>query len=164
MNDRKFKKLPKFIKDRVDLQNTYDVLLEYYPQIKNFYVNCIANPKSFPVIDWLDFVNISKDWGIIDASLTSTDVDRIFISTNYEEVDLLVNDDAGLCRYEFCEIIARISKCKFLLSEQIQNNRVKKFPEGYFETNHADCVRRLIRDYLIPNSCERMPWQEFRDE
>lgn len=78
----------------------------------------IASPKSYPVIDWMDFVDAcNKDgWKIVDSirkDLTSSDIDRIFIATNFEEEDLEENDDNSLCRFEFLEIIARMAKCKF---------------------------------------------------
>lgn len=61
---------------------------------------------------WLDFTNqcLAGAWDIVDKQLTTGDVDRAFIATNFEEVELEGNDDRDLCRYEFCEIMVRMAK------------------------------------------------------
>lgn len=41
-------------------------------------------------------------------------MDRAFVATNYEEVDLDNNDDNSLCRYELLEIIVRLAKMKYV--------------------------------------------------
>jgi hypothetical protein len=97
----------------------------------------------------LDYSNACNQWGVQDKNLTSQDIDRSFIATNYEEVDLDNNDDNSLCRYEFLEITARIAKIKYT-------------EKGICKTN-AEAVRRVIEESIIPNTCERMPWQPFRD-
>ena len=112
-------------------------------------MNQIANPKSYPVIDWLDFVDACTAWGIIDKNLTSTDVDRIFIATNFEDEDLEENDDSSLCRFEFVEIIARMAKTKY-------------YEKGLCKTVHEACSA-LLEKYVLPNTIEQMEWQEFRD-
>jgi hypothetical protein len=45
-----------------------------------------------------------------------TNIDTIFIATNFEEVELEDNPDKSLCRYEFYEIIVRIAIEKYLKS------------------------------------------------
>jgi len=82
--------------------------------------------------------------------LTSQDIDRSFIATNYEEVDLDNNDDNSLCRYEFLEITARIAKIKYT-----EKGLCKTVAEG---------TRRVLEEHIIPNTCERMAWQPFRDQ
>ena len=81
--------------------------------------------------------------------LSSSDIDRLFIAVNYEETDLDNNDDNSLCRYEFSELAARIGR------------------ERYFLKGLTDSVasgtRRFIVEHVLPNSCERMEWQEFRN-
>ena len=48
----------------------------------------------------------------IDRNLTITDIDRIFIATNYEEKELdnQANDENALCRFEFLEIIVTLTR------------------------------------------------------
>ena len=61
----------------------------------------------------MEFSKACRHWKILDKNFNATDIDRIFIATNYEEEELENNDDNSLCRYEFSEIIARIGKEKF---------------------------------------------------
>jgi hypothetical protein len=128
--DMALTKIHKFIKDEYDREQTFKVLRKYYGNLKNQFVSQIANPKSYPVIDWLDFVDACEQWKIVDKNLTSQDIDRIFIATNFEEEDLEENDDNSLCRFEFSEIIARCAKCKY-------------FEKGICSTVH-ESVERLI--------------------
>ena len=70
-HDKKLCKLPKFIKDPVDLENTFKVFKQNYGALKNQFVSQIASAKSYPVCDWLEFVNSCQKWGVIDKYLTS---------------------------------------------------------------------------------------------
>ena len=107
------------MKDESDREDTFKVFRKYYFKLKNQFVSQIANPKSYPVIDWLNFVDAwhaCSQWNIIEKNRTSLqrmDVDRIFIATNFEEQDLEENDDNSLCRFEFMEIIAKMAKTKY---------------------------------------------------
>ena len=113
-------------------------------------MNQISNPKFYPTISWLDFSAACVSWNVIDKNLSSQDIDRTFIATNFEEVDLDNNDDNSLCRYEFLEITARLGKIKYT-------------EKGICDTV-AEGTRRIIEEFMIPNTCERMPWQEWREE
>ena len=142
--DCQFIKSDKFIKDQDDLDATHDVLREYFQPLKNQFLTQCSIPKFYPVITWMEFSRACKLWNIYDKYLNTTDIDRLFIATNFEEEDLDNNDDNSLCRYEFSEILARIGK------------------EKYYDNNLTDTVaegtRRLIEECVIPNSCERMKW------
>lgn len=84
--DKELTKLKKFIKDESDLAATFKVFRDCYGSLKNQFNTQIATVKSYPVIDWLDFVEYcSKVWKVLDVDLTSSDVDRIFLATNFEE-------------------------------------------------------------------------------
>ena len=142
--DNELSKMPKFVKDKDDLNKSMKVLRKHYPNLKNQFISQIANPKSYPVIDWLDFVDACNHWDIIDKNLTATDIDRIFIATNFEEEDLEENDDNSLCRFEFLEIIARMAKTKY-------------YEKGLCPTVW-ESLDKLITEYIIPNTCEHMEW------
>jgi len=86
----------------------------------------------------------------VDKNLTSQDIDRIFIATNFEAEDIEENDDKGLCRYEWVEIMARMAKAKFT---------DKKVVDTVYEA-----CELLLGGYVVPNSIEKMGWQSFRDE
>ena len=147
--DAQFMKCNKFIKEEKDKNDTFDVMLKYYSNLKNQFINQIGSMKSYPVIDWLDFVSHCNDWGIVDKNLTQADIDRIFVATNFEEEDLEDNDDSSLCRYEFSEILIRMAKTKY--------------EEKGICSTVAESFEKLLVEYIIPNTCEIMPWQEFRD-
>lgn len=91
-----------------------------------------------------------QKWDIFSKDLTVADVDRIFITTNFEEEDILENDDSMLCRFEFLECIVRIGKAKF-------------FEKGA-AASISKAVEKLILEYVLPNSIEKMEWQRFRDD
>lgn len=97
----------------------------------------------------MEFSKACKQWNIFDKYLSSVDVDRLFVAVNYEETDLDNNDDNSLCRYELSELAARIGKERY-------------FEKGLTKTV-AEGTRRFIEEHLIPNSTERMPWMEFRE-
>lgn len=82
--------------------------------------------------------------------MTQTDIDRIFIATNFEEDDLEENDDSSLCRFEFSEIIVRMARCKYH-----DKGKCKTIWES---------VEKLLLDHIIPNTIEAMEWQPFRDK
>ena len=142
-------KLRRFIKDDTDKNNTLRVLEENFPFLKNQFTRLIST-RSYPVIDWLDFVGECQKWKIIDMDLTQNDIDRVFIATNFEEYEQDANDDNSLCRFEFLEIIVRLGKIKF-------------YEKGKCKTI-AESTRKFIQEYLVPNSFDRMEWQEFRSD
>ena len=147
-SDAELSKIPKFIKDEDDRANTFGVFRKHYGALKNQFLSCIAS-KSYPVIDWMDFVDACSKWKLLDQDLTTVDIDRIFIATNFEEEDLEENDDNSLCRFEFMEIIARMAKTKYF-----EKNKCKTV---------AESCERMITQLIIPNTAEPMEWQPFRE-
>lgn len=131
------------------MKDTELVLKEFFPLMKTEFMIAITNPKFYPVINMLDYSSACQSWQVYDQNLTTSDVDRLFIATNYEEVDLENNDDSSLCRYEFMELIVRMGKQKYL-QKKIVNT-------------HAEATRKLLTECLLVNPTESMPWQEFRD-
>lgn len=67
----------------------------------------------YPVIKREQLHKLITLWQAKDDSLLVADIDRQFIATNVELQNNEVNDDLGLCRYEFFEIIVRLAKTKF---------------------------------------------------
>ena len=110
----------------------------------------IGMSDSYPSVDWIAFGNYADQWKIIDKDLSHSDIDRIFIATNFEEEQLSDNDDRNLCRYEFFEILVRIAKTKYL--------------ERNICNTHWEATEKLILEFLLPNSIDKMDGQKFRDE
>ena len=82
-------KLPRFIKDKSDLAETYRLLQENYVLIRNQFYFVMSHFETYPAISWLSFSHFvdKTGWNCLDTSLKAQDVDRIFIATNFEEVD-----------------------------------------------------------------------------
>ena len=71
--DKQFLKTPKFIKDKVDLENIEQVLRRHFRQLKDQFTYQIAasGAKQYPVIGWLDYVDQCQKWRILGLNLTS---------------------------------------------------------------------------------------------
>lgn len=83
-------------------------------------------------------------------TLSQADIDRSFIATNFEEVDLEDNDDKALCRYESLEILVRLAKIKY-------------FESGACPTV-ASALEKLLHEHVLPYHGMPILAQEFRDE
>jgi hypothetical protein len=86
---------------------------------------------------------------ILDENLNLSQVDIAFIGANFDENALENNDDKRLCRYEFLEVIGRMAVVKYYNCDK--------------RSSVAESCQAMIEDYILPNTCEVMPWQEFRD-
>lgn len=75
-------------------------------------------------------------------------IDRIFIATNVEMVELADNPDRDLCRYEFYEIIVRIAD--------------EKYKKSHICDNLPDAVEMLITENILRNSNFVIPWHRWR--
>jgi hypothetical protein len=127
-----------------------EYLSENFGRLKNNFINLISTSKSYPDIEWLMFSDQCKKWKLIDNHLTFSEIDNAFISVNYDGEQLDNNDNRALCRYEFLEIVVRLAIVKFFIC--------KKKP------TIVEALRELLENHIFANSCEVMPWQEFRDE
>jgi len=90
----------------------------------------------------MDFGNICEEWRIIDKDFPMSFVDRLFIATNVELVNMVDNADRALCRFEFYEIIVRIAAAKF-------------FEQGYYDSL-SQSVESLIENFILRFKVERM--------
>ena len=138
------------MKPKADVEAVYNVLRKYLVNLKDQFLHHIGTDETYPNIGWLDFSAACQSWGILDAKLTSQDIDRLFIATNFEEEDLEDNDNKALCRYEFFEIIVRLAKLKFV--------------EKGFTKAVSEATEKLIVNFIIPNFSEKMPNQAFRTD
>ncbi len=84
------------------------------PQINNIFISLISIASNYPFITWLDYAQWIKKIGIVDdINLPMATFDRMFIACNIEEEDLEDNPDRALCRYEFLEILVRMTYAKY---------------------------------------------------
>lgn len=97
----------------------------------------------------LDFTNLCDEMTMLEKNLSVSTLDRLFIATNVELVEMDENPDKELCRFEMLEILVRISGAKY------------KDP-GIYKT-YSEGVKCLIEQHIKPLSKE-LEWQEFRNE
>lgn len=62
LNDIKYWKVKKFIKDEQEYNDTVQVLLKFIDKIKKVYIDLISS-STFPSISWIDFSNYSQKVG-----------------------------------------------------------------------------------------------------
>jgi hypothetical protein len=86
---------------------------------------------------------------MLDKNVTVSTLDRLFIATNVELVEMDENPDKELCRFEMLEILVRIAGAKYK-----DPGLTKTYNEG---------VALLIENHLLPLS-KNLQWQEFRLE
>jgi hypothetical protein len=88
-----------------------DVLWENYARIKSLYLAIIVNSE-YPVITWNDFTILVNKSKIVDKNCNLSTIDRVYIATNVS-FNNNSNADRDLNRFEFLEIIVRLSICKY---------------------------------------------------
>ena len=132
-------KVRRFLKDESDYKDTMNVIKKYYSMLKEDFLAHISNVKSYPVIHWLNFIDTTNSWGIIDKNLTLAHVDRIFITVNFEEEEVEANDDTSFCRFEYIEAIVRLAKAKYF------DQKVK------ICTKISASLEKFIQEYVLPN-------------
>jgi hypothetical protein len=87
-------------------------MVESYENIKKVFT-CYAATSSFPTISMLDFSTLCAACQMIDKNLSLATLDRLFIATNVELVEMDDNPDKELCRFEMIEILVRIAGAKY---------------------------------------------------
>ena len=108
-----------------------------------------SSKSSFPTISMLDFSNLCNECQILDKNILISTLDRLFIATNVELVDMDENPDNELCRFEMFEIFLRIVGAKYKDPQITQT-----YNEG---------LKLLLEKHLIPKS-QTIQWQELRDK
>ena len=152
MADISYSKIHKFVKDPVDRQAVYDVLLKNYEVIFEQYLYG-QGVSNYPSVSMIDFTNLCNSWKIVNKrDLSIKDIDILFFAVNFEEVggaqgDLEDNPDKELCRYEFFEIIVRMAKLKF------ENQKLG--------LTVAQATQKLIDEYIIKMSLQQQ-WHGMR--
>lgn len=75
-------------------------------------------------------------------------IDRLFIATNVELVNMVDNADRALCRFEFYEIIVRIALAKFT-------------DTGHLSISQG--LRALLENYILRFRVDKMEGQSWRE-
>lgn len=118
--DLKFGKLSRVVKTDQDFQNLKQEIFKDYYTLKNMFV-ALSAVSNYPVISWNDYSLFINRSDLLDKKLNLAEVDRALISTNYTLNKYKNSAERELHRYEFIEIIARISIVKFLQTKQAES-------------------------------------------
>lgn len=111
-HDAKYWKVNRLIKDKNEYVAVLTVVQEHYEFLKNTHIE-VASTSEFPHIYAADFTVFMQRANLIDRTFTQADIDRVFAATNEELVDQANNDDEGLSRYEFIEVLIRLAYEKY---------------------------------------------------
>lgn len=141
-------KIKKFVNDPVIYEEVWGVLFKHSRRIKDIFTYGIG-VSSFPSISWLGFWNMCTTWKIVGKGLSLNTIDRVFIATNYEEVEQEDNPDRDLWRYEFYEIIVRLA--------------YEKYYKSKIWSSIANATEKLLGD-IYERWTHYWAWQEWREE
>eukprot|EP00347_Sterkiella_histriomuscorum_P012154 403369687 len=135
-------KVPRFINSCIHF------LKEHYFTIKKLFTYYAAS-SSYPTISMIDFSTLCNQMQILDKAITLSTLDRLFIATNVELVEMDENPDKELCRFEMLEILVRIAGAKY--------------KETGITKTYSEALQMLLENHVLPH-CQGLKWQEFRDE
>lgn len=138
-------KAAKFVRDTGDFNRCVAIIREYFPQLKHIFVNLISS-DNYPHIGWNEFVTFCRSVDILDGSMPTSTVDRMFIATKVGAP----KEGPGntLFRHEFLEIMIRISNAKYRETKKVET--------------YSEALSIMIKSIIEKYSTK--PWQEFRDE
>ena len=94
-NDFKAWKLPRFVKDELDLKACEQLVIKYYEQLKACYITLMSG-DNFPDVGWMAFARFCEQSKIIAVDCPSNVIDRLFIAVNFELDDMGDNPDNAL--------------------------------------------------------------------
>lgn len=112
------------------------------------FATVVATGSSYPALDLYTFSDWAREAKLMDNNVTQTMIDLAFIATNYEEEEQQVNDDNSLLRYEFLEILLRLSKEKYMTDGRC--------------TTMAQSFKKMIEEVIL--KYKGYSWQPFRDK
>lgn len=137
-------KAAKFVRDQTDFKQCCSIIQTHFESLKHIFVNLISS-DNYPHIGWNEFVAFCRSVDILDGTLPTSTVDRMFIATKVGGPK--EGTQNTLFRHEFLEIMIRISNAKY---------RETKVVGTYSE------ALKMMLDSIIDKFAPR-PWQEFRD-
>ena len=110
--------------------------------LKHIFVNLSSN-DSYPHIGWNDFVAFCRNVEILDGTIPTATVDRMFIATKVNSPP--EGTGQALFRHEFLEILIRISNAKY--REPDRPDKAGSFHEA---------LRRMLESVI--EKYETRPW------
>lgn len=139
LDDIRFWKIGRFIKDDNDRERTMQVVGKYFIKIKKVFTSLICQ-SGFPNITWIDFGSFCERCKIIDGKgVTISTVDRSFIAATVAMEGVTLSPDKpanALCRFEFLEILCRLAQAKY--------------KETGICPTYEDSINKLLEEHVIP--------------
>ena len=111
-HDLKYWKLHKFCKDKTDQENIIKIVRKNFFFLKDTHLY-MCSKSQFPATYMNDFTAWSRKAKLPDKKVNQAAIDRLFIAANFEMEDQEDNPDKALIRFEFIELLLRISKEKY---------------------------------------------------
>ena len=93
--DFKYWKVPRFVKDVLDIENLQKLVIKNYEMLKHIYTTLMSQ-VDYPCIGWNKFSKFCKKSEIIDSSFNIGLIDRCFTAANYEIADMGDNPNRAL--------------------------------------------------------------------
>ena len=111
--------------------------IDHFAELKEVRVGAIAHSGKPPQLNQHELKTILQLAGIKTKSITSSTLDTLYYSTNYQTEDDCFNDSKQLVRYEFFEILVRIAKHIYITNGDLEENQVTK------------AMHRLLNDHIL---------------
>ena len=102
----------RFIKIEEDREATEAVIKKFYPQLKDLFLH-VASSSAWPNIGQLDFCSFAEKAKIMENNVNISAIDRTFIAATLK-LDESAAPNNGLRRFEWLEILVRLSSVKFI--------------------------------------------------
>jgi hypothetical protein len=115
--DLSYWRVPRFVKDPEDYRQVVDVISENFVQLKHIFINLISS-DSYPGIGWNDFSAFCRATDILDGSIPSSTVDRMFLTV--KALTPPGCSGTALLRHEFLETLIRVANAKYRESGKCQ--------------------------------------------
>ena len=141
-------KCGRFIKDEYELEEVKKVVSAHIGPLKEVF-HMLAARSSYPGIGWNEFTSWAQHVKLPDDKCPMSTIDRAFIAANVVlEGGAKGSDNHGLNRFQFLEILVRLSKAKFL--------------ETGLADKIAEALSMLVAQILKFEG--RAEWQGFREQ
>ena len=95
--------------------------------LKELFIH-VATGEDWPTIGVFTTETMCENMGLIDNKVIQrSDIDRLFITANYEDIKHEDNPSNAFCRYEFIEFFSRLARLKYKETEKVVSTNVEAF-------------------------------------
>ena len=110
-------RVPRFLKDAEDYREVVEIISTNYVELKKIFVNLISG-DSYPGIGFNDFSAFSRATDILDGTIPTSTVDRMFLTVKATTPPGASGNN--LLRHEFLEVLVRIANAKYKETGKVQ--------------------------------------------